>query len=65
MNKKLMRTMGFGDAVKLVEQKKCPFCKKKIKQEDFRDILSKKEYKISGLCQLCQDNTFNNAREVL
>jgi len=36
----------------------CPFCKKPIKGEDFRDELSRKEYKISGLCQECQDKMF-------
>lgn len=25
---------------------------------DFRDIISKKEYTISGLCQKCQDDVF-------
>jgi len=36
----------------------CPVCKKEIKDEDFRDALSKKEYRISGLCQECQDKAF-------
>jgi len=27
-------------------------------QSDFRDTLSHKEYKISGLCQTCQDGIF-------
>ena len=40
------------------EQKICVFCHKPIKMEDFRDALSIKEYRISGLCQKCQDDTF-------
>ena len=31
----------------------CVFCHKKINMKDFRDELSIKEYKISGLCQKC------------
>ena len=34
----------------------CPFCGKKAKK--FRDRKSEKEFKISGLCQKCQDKTF-------
>lgn len=29
----------------------------------FRDALSEKEYRISGLCQECQDAVFNAAEE--
>ena len=60
MNIDAMKTFGFRKEAELVEQKKCPFCKKEIKgREDFRDELSWKEYQISGLCQECQDKTFN------
>jgi ribosomal protein L37AE/L43A len=38
-------------------KKLCPFCGFSVSQ-DFRDELSRKEYKISGLCQKCQDKTF-------
>ncbi|KKM03580.1 hypothetical protein LCGC14_1773010 [marine sediment metagenome] len=27
---------------------------------DFKDDLSEKEYRISGLCQICQDTVFGN-----
>ena len=37
---------------------KCPFCKIEIKGKQFRDLLSLKEYYISGLCQDCQDGVF-------
>ena len=36
----------------------CPFCKKPINENEFRDELSKKEYRISGLCQHCIDKIF-------
>ena len=38
----------------------CPFCKKPCEADkSFKDDLSKKEFLISGLCQECQDKTFN------
>jgi len=36
----------------------CPFCGKEIDLGSFRDELSQREYKISGLCQDCQDSVF-------
>jgi hypothetical protein len=38
----------------LVKDGKCPFCSQVIKEEEFPDELSKKEYSISGLCAKCQ-----------
>ena len=58
MNKDIMKKMGFGKAVEAVEQKKCQLCAKDIKMEEFKDKISKVEYKISGICQKCQDNIF-------
>lgn len=36
----------------------CPVCKKKIIMNEFKDSLSKKEFKISGMCQKCQNKVF-------
>ncbi len=58
MNKELMNNLGFNKEIKLIESKKCPFCKVDVDENSFRDKLSKKEYLISGLCQNCQDKTF-------
>jgi hypothetical protein len=58
MNKDLMRALGFGNEIKNVESGFCPFCNKPISSDEFTDELSRKEYKISGLCQKCQDDTF-------
>lgn len=58
MNKEIMKKMGFGKEVELVENGYCPFCKKPVKMEDFRDHISRAEFKISGLCQTCQDEWF-------
>lgn len=37
---------------------KCPMCGRDIAMKDFRNVLSIREYKISGLCQKCQDDVF-------
>jgi hypothetical protein len=34
----------------------CAWCKKPA--TEFKDRLSAKEYQISGLCQICQDESF-------
>ena len=37
----------------------CPFCQKVVDPErDFKGLKSKQEFKISGLCQKCQDDFF-------
>jgi len=57
MNKKIMKKIGLGKHVER-EQGLCPFCGKRIDKNEFRDDLSRKEFKISGLCQKCQDEVF-------
>jgi hypothetical protein len=56
MNPVIMTMLGFKEEMDTIAQGKCPFCEKEI--TEFRDELSKKEWEISGLCQLCQDKTF-------
>ena len=58
MNKEIMKAAGFGKDVEKVEAGICPFCNKEIKWEDFRNEISRREYRISGLCQSCQDEMF-------
>lgn len=58
MNKEIMKKMGFGKEVERIAGGNCPFCNKVILMSDFKDELSRKEFKISGLCQDCQDKTF-------
>lgn len=58
MNKNIMRKVGFRKEVDDVKLGRCPICNQDIKEDDFKDNLSIKEYKISGLCQKCQDETF-------
>lgn len=57
MNKQLAR-MIFKREADLVDQGRCPFCKQHVPADSFRDDLSRREFKISGLCQSCQDKTF-------
>ena len=63
MNKDIMRQTGFGKEVDTVDHGFCPFCKKPVVMADFTDELSVKEYKISGLCQKCQDETFGEGSD--
>jgi len=46
----------FPERRKAILADKCVFCDNEASQ--FRDEQSKKEYRISGLCQKCQDETF-------
>lgn len=55
MNEKIMRKAGFAEEVELVKGGICPFCGKRIGKGEFRDGVSLREYRISGLCQKCQD----------
>ncbi len=38
----------------------CPSCRKKV--TEFKDKKSEREFGISGLCQECQDQTFNKKK---
>lgn len=59
MNKDIMRAMGFGKEVDAYESGNCPTCGKPVSWDSFRDEISKKEFRISGMCQECQDKVFN------
>jgi|TARA_Y100000034_G_scaffold56693_1_gene69369 hypothetical protein len=42
-----------------IEKASCVFCNKNIDTDtEFKDELSAKEFKISGLCQKCQNSIF-------
>jgi len=38
---------------------RCPFCNAEVDVGSLRDELSRREFKISGLCQRCQDDIFD------
>ena len=44
------------DRVETIHKDICVMCKKEA--NNFKDELSKKEYRISGMCQKCQNNIF-------
>lgn len=63
MNKEILKilgTLGFKEELKLIEQEKCPICEGNI--IEFKDELSKKEFKLSGMCQDCQDKIFEQEK---
>lgn len=53
-----MKSFGFEKEVDMVDRGICPFCKKVVNKDDFRDAISRREFTISGLCQKCQDEFF-------
>lgn len=63
MNPKIMQAMGFGKEVAAKERGECPFCGKKIADEQFKDEKSKREAEISGLCQSCQNSVFGGPKK--
>ena len=43
---------------------KCALCPREFDPEaEFKDELSKKEYRVSGMCQKCQDQMFKEEDE--
>lgn len=48
----------FPKEIRRIDKGRCPFCNKEINKEEFRNEISLKEFKISGLCQKCQDDFF-------
>ena len=59
MDKEILRTLGFEKEVKNVEKGICPFCNEEVDESKLKDEVSKREFKISGICQKCQDSTFD------
>lgn len=53
---KLALESMFPGTLEAINSGKCPMCRKPIKE--FKDELSIREFKISGLCQECQDLCF-------
>lgn len=62
MNKDIMEQFGFWKEVAQIEAGVCPFCATEGPFE-FRDALSVKEFRISGLCQKYQDEIFTSPEE--
>lgn len=56
MNEDIMRICGFSQEVDNMKAGKCATCAGDVGL--FKDALSVKEYRISGMCQKCQDGVF-------
>jgi len=39
----------------------CPLCSDPINENEFRDTISKIEFRLSGMCQLCMDKIFGKS----
>ena len=63
MNEDIMRQAGLGEMVDKVKAGKCPTCNEDIDMSTFVDKISVKEFKISGMCQKCQDSVFGGSPE--
>jgi len=61
MNEEIMKQAGFGEELKAIEQGLCPMCKNPV--GSFKDELSAREFRISGMCQKCQDRIFAEPEE--
>ncbi len=48
----------FPEFKKMRDEHRCPFCGKLVDEREFHDELSRREFKISGLCFRCQDKVF-------
>ena len=57
MNKKIIEAL-FPQSIQNIENGNCPLCGNKIIMSEFKDELSLKEFKISKMCQCCQDEIF-------
>ena len=63
MNKEIVSKI-FPEAIKRMNDGKCPACDEPVSEYEFVDFLSLKEYTISGFCQKCQDEVFGDQNDV-
>ena len=58
IEKEILRSLGFGREVAMVEECRCPLCADKVDEDEFRTEVFIREFESSGLCQGCQDMVF-------
>lgn len=46
--------------IRIAPEGVCPFCGKEVNMDEFKDTASKDEFELSGLCQSCQDDFFDD-----
>ena len=61
MNRDIMIAAGLSKAVERVEAGVCSTCAGEV--GPFKDDLSRKEYRIGGMCQTCQDKVFGSEED--
>ena len=61
MNRDIMIAAGFSKEVARVDAGLWPTCDEEV--GPFRDDLSRKEYRIGGMCQTCQDKVFGSEED--
>ena len=61
MNRDIMIAAGFAKEVARVDAGLCATCD--VEVGPFRDDLSRKEYRIGGMCQTCQDKVFGSEED--
>lgn len=61
MNREIMKQAGFGVELARIDAGQCPTCGEAV--GTFKDELSRREFGISGMCQKCQDETFDGPEE--
>jgi len=59
MNKSITRHAGFRKEVERVEAVICPGCGQPVDEKTFKYREYLREFKVSGLCEKCQDLYFN------
>lgn len=58
MNREIIKAVFGNELLDRIDKGQCPTCGKPI--GPFRSELCKREYKISGMCQACQDKLFGS-----
>ena len=56
-------TLMGGDITKAIHQDVCISCHGPA--TEFKDDISRKEFRISGMCQACQDSVFEDDRDLI
>lgn len=60
MNEDILKLLGLERELNRIKFGLCPICGKKVWK--FRDKLSEREFEISGMCQICQDEIFREEK---
>ena len=62
MNEEIIKKL-FPEKFKRIKEGKCPICGEPINMKDFKDPKSIVEFRISKMCQKCQDDIFKEPEE--